>query len=79
MRPYNQIKLEQASSLMKLIAYAGNQSRLSRALNVHRQTVYDWVKRGRISAICAIEAEEITKGYITKEELRPDVDNWIKE
>jgi DNA-binding transcriptional regulator YdaS (Cro superfamily) len=79
MKPYDQIKIEQSFNLNKLVSYAGSKPRLARALNVHKQTVYDWVKRGRISALCAIEAEKITKGYITKEDLRPDVENWMKE
>lgn len=78
MIPYTQIKQMQAEALIKLIKYAGNQSRLARALNVHRQTVSDWVKRGRISAVCAIEAEKITGGEITKQDLRPDVDKWLE-
>jgi len=79
MKPYEIIQQEQADNLMRLIKYAGSRSRLANALNVHRQCVYDWVKRGRISATCAREAEKITNGFITKEDLRPDVDKWIEE
>jgi DNA-binding transcriptional regulator YdaS (Cro superfamily) len=79
MKSYEQIKQEQASELMRLIKFAGSQSRLARALDVSPQVVQNWVKRGRISATCAIEAEEQTNGFITKEELRPDVDSWSTE
>lgn len=79
MKSFEQIKTEQAESLIRLVEYAGNQSRLARHLNVSPQVVQNWIKRGRISASCAIDAERITKGAITKRELRPDVDKWIDE
>jgi DNA-binding transcriptional regulator YdaS (Cro superfamily) len=79
MKSYEQIKQEQASELMRLIKFAGSQSRLARALDVSPQVVQNWVKRGRISATAAIEAEEQTNGFITKEDLRPDVDSWLTE
>lgn len=79
MKSFEQIKSEQADALMRLVEYAGNQSRLARGLNVSPQVVQNWIKRGRISAMCAIEAEKITGGAITKHELRPDVETWINE
>lgn len=79
MKPYQQIRAEQAQYLAKLISYAGSQSRLARGLNVSPQVVQNWVKRGRISATCAIEAEALTGGAITKEDLRPDVESWLGE
>lgn len=79
MKSHNQVKTEQALSLSRLIVWAGGQSALARGLNVDRQVVHQWIKRGRISAMMAIEAERETNGWITKEELRPDVTNWINE
>lgn len=79
MKSYKQIKQEQAAELIRLIEFAGSQSRLARALNVSPQVVQNWVKRGRISATCAINAERETNGFITKEELRPDVESWIDQ
>ena len=79
MKSFEQIKQEQASELMRLIEFAGSQARLARALDVSPQVVQNWVKRGRISATCAIDAEQQTNGFITKEELRPDVENWLTE
>ena len=79
MKSFEVIKQEQAAALLKLIKFAGGQSRLARGLGVSRQVVNEWVKRGRISAMMAIEAEKETNGYVTKGELRPDVENWIGE
>lgn len=78
MKPHTQIKAEQSHALIKLINYAGSQAALARGLDVSRQVVQNWVARGRISATMAIEAEKQTNGFITKEELRPDVTSWIK-
>lgn len=76
MRPYAEIKQQQADKLEELIKYAGNVVRLAKALNVPYQTAAAWKVRGRISAVMAIEAERITNGVITKEDLRPDVEQW---
>lgn len=72
------VKQRQAEELDKLIQYYGTQSKLSRALGVSRFVVNRWVDRGRISATSAIDAERVTGGRFKKEELRPDVIDWIK-
>lgn len=79
MKPYEEVLQEQSLNLMRLIEYAGSQSRLARGLDVSPQVVQNWVKRGRISASCAIDAEKLTNGFITKRDLRPDVETWINE
>ena len=73
------IEKQQKYELERLLTWAGSKARLADALNISRQTVYYWIKRGRISATCAIEVEKITKGLFTKEELRPDVINWSEK
>jgi len=73
------IEKQQKYELERLLTWAGSKARLADALNISRQTVYYWIKRGRISATCAIEVERITKGLFTKEELRPDVINWSEK
>ena len=65
--------------LAKLIEYVGGQARLAKHLDVSVQVVHNWVRRGRISATCAIESERLTKGAITKEDLRPDVIVWAAD
>lgn len=74
-----QIKQQQAQQLIKLVEWFGTQSMMAHKLGVSRQTVNNWLKRGRISATMAIKAEEITKGAFNKQSLRPDVIAWIKE
>jgi len=72
------IKELQRSELSRLLAWVGSRTRLADELGVTRQAVYDWVKRGRISAVMAIEVDTKTKGEFKKESLRPDVVNWVK-
>ena len=74
----NQIKQQQAEQLLKLIAYFGTQTMTAKKLGVSKQTVNNWVNRGRISATSAIEAEIVTLGYFTKQKLRPDVVAWME-
>lgn len=79
MQSFEDIKKQQASELQRLIEFCGSQARLGRALNVSPQVVQNWVKRGRISATAAMDAERESNGAFTKEELRPDVHSWIDE
>ncbi len=76
MKSMEQIKTEQKQALLKLIEFAGSNVRLANELGYTRSTVTEWIKRGRISATAALKAEQITDGYIKKEELRPDVIDW---
>jgi len=78
----NKIEVQHAQlrALRKLCKYFNyNRSQLAKGLGVERNAVYQWFHRGRISAEYAIIAEEVTKGYITKQELRPDVEMWWHE
>lgn len=56
-----------------------NKSAIARAAGVTRMTVNDWFNRGRISATGALKIENHpkVKGVITKEEMRPDVNEWF--
>lgn len=76
----NDFKKEQKAALRKLCGYF-NYSRadLANAMSVDITVVYSWFGRGRISANKAIEAEIITNKFVTKKELRPDVDLWSDE
>ena len=71
-----QIKQMQSAQLIKLINWVGGQSRLAAELGQSKQTVYAWVKRGRISASAAILVHEKTNGEFNKADLRPDVISW---
>jgi DNA-binding transcriptional regulator YdaS (Cro superfamily) len=79
MKSIQEINEQQRNELDRLIAYAGSKARLAESLGVSRQIVYYWLKRGRISASCALEVERITNGAFTAAELRPDVMNWMEK
>jgi transposase len=55
-----------------------NKSDMAKAAGVERQTVYNWFRRGRISATAALRLEHHSKVMliISKEEMRPDVTEW---
>ncbi len=72
-----EIKNKQKESLDTLINWFGNQKMTAHKLDVSKQVVSNWVARGRISAQMAVKAEAITGSSITKEELRPDVLEWL--
>ena len=74
-----QMKAQQAQQLIKTIEWFGSQKMMAFHLKVSKQTVNNWAKRGRISATAAIKVEQITKGDIKKQDLRPDVIAWIGE
>lgn len=76
MIPMWEIRKQQKTKLAELIEYAGNKSRLAKALGYSKQVVGHWEKRGRISATAAMIAEDVTNGYFKKEDLRPDVSEW---
>ncbi|UVX30641.1 transcriptional repressor [Klebsiella phage VLCpiS13b] len=71
-----QIKEMEQRKLTDLVEYMGGQASLARFLGVSRQSVNEWVSRGRISATAAIEVEKLTNGLFKKEDLRPAVTQW---
>lgn len=70
------IKQQQQEQLNKLIEWVGSQTRLADELGVTKQTVHNWLSRGRISAVCATLVEEKTAGLFKRTDLRPDVVVW---
>lgn len=70
------IKKQQQEQLNKLIEWVGSQTRLADELGVTKQTVHNWLIRGRISAVCATLVEEKTAGLFKRTDLRPDVVVW---
>lgn len=71
-----QIKEMEQRKLTDLVEYMGGQASLARFLGVSRQSVNEWVSRGRISATAAIEVDKLTNGLFKKEDLRPAVTQW---
>lgn len=72
----DKIAKQEREQLEKAIAYAGTPSTLARLLGVTPQAVYEWQKRGRISATAAALLETRTAGQFKKADMRPDVTNW---
>ena len=70
------IARQELEGIEALINWCGSQTALARLLNESPQVVAGWVRRGRISATAAAEAEKQTRGAFKKSELRPDVKNW---
>ena len=60
-------------------AFGFNKSEIARACDIDSAAVRGWFNRGRISAIGAIKLEKDhrLKGIITKEQMRPDVEEWF--
>tara|TARA_R110002126_G_scaffold98741_2_gene229772 strand:+ start:2329 stop:2571 length:243 start_codon:yes stop_codon:yes gene_type:complete len=79
MKSAEQMKQQQADQLMKLLSWVGSRKRLAEECNVTPQAVYDWVKRGRISAVCATIVERKTDGLFKRADMRPDVFEWSQE
>jgi DNA-binding transcriptional regulator YdaS (Cro superfamily) len=52
----------------------GSQSALARAVGVAPQVVNNWQRRGNVPADYCPSIERVTKGAVTCEQLRPDVD-----
>lgn len=71
-----QIKEMEKKALDALIEHMGGQASLARFLGVSRQSVNEWVSRGRISATAAIEVDKLTNGLFKREDLRPAVTQW---
>ena len=70
------IKQQQSKELMDLIKWIGGRARLANECEVTPQAVYEWVKRGRISAKGATIIHKKSQGFFKREELRPDVIVW---
>ena len=79
-RTKQEIKFAQIAALRKLCKYFSyNRTMMAEKLGVERNAVYQWFHRGRISSESAIVAEDVTNGYVTKQQLRPDVEMWWNE
>lgn len=75
----NNLEQKQIDALGKLWEiFNFNKTKIAEACEVNPPTVSNWFKRGRISATAAIKLErhELVKGKLTKEEMRPDVEQW---
>ena len=75
-----EFEAQQKKALSKLWGYYDyNKAAMARGLGVTSMAVHKWFDRGRISATKARLAERKTNGFVTKQELRPDVAEWFGE
>jgi DNA-binding transcriptional regulator YdaS (Cro superfamily) len=59
--------------IQKAVAVIGSQSALARLCGVKPQAVQKWVATGRPPAERVLQIEQVTKGQVTRYELRPDL------
>jgi DNA-binding transcriptional regulator YdaS (Cro superfamily) len=59
--------------LKKIIKLIGGQSALARECAVTQQTVFVWLKTGRVPATRVLQLEKISNGTVSRHELRPDI------
>lgn len=66
--------------LQKAIDYAGSQTALADGIGVDQTTVSAWlVKRnGEVPPQKAVAIEHFTQGFVSRQELRPDIFNIQK-
>jgi DNA-binding transcriptional regulator YdaS (Cro superfamily) len=60
-------------ALKRAIEVAGSQSELGRRLGVRQQSVYEWLRAGRVPAARVLDVERAVDGKVTRYELRPDI------
>lgn len=75
--PIEQKQIDALGKLWEIFDF--NKSEIARACGVEPPVVSNWFKRGRISATAAIKLSrnKLVKGKLTKEEMRPDVEQWF--
>lgn len=65
-------KITKNKALKKVIDLIGSQSELARQVGVTQQTVFNWLKK-QTPAKRVLQIEKLTKGVVTRYELRPDI------
>lgn len=63
----------QMNALKRTFEFFGSQSALAEALDLTPMAVSNWKKRGKIPVGRAIQIERLTKGEVTRRDLRPDL------
>lgn len=67
--------MDNISHLKRAVDLAGSQKSLAEQIGVQPQLVWAWIDRRNIPADYCPDIERVTKGAVTCEELRPDI-NW---
>lgn len=62
-----------SDALREAIRLAGGQSPLASKCGIRQQSVYVWLKTGRLPAERVLQVEKIVGGKVTRYDLRPDI------
>ncbi|TXH46542.1 MAG: hypothetical protein E6Q97_29180 [Desulfurellales bacterium] len=57
----------------RAVNYVGGVSKMARALNIQRASVYKWIDNGYVPADRAIPVERLVDGKVTRHELCPSI------
>lgn len=62
------------SAIVRVVQIVGSQRRLADLLGVKAPTVSQWIKgRRQVPVLRCLEIERITRGEVSREDLRPDI------
>lgn len=65
-------RLQMLAALERAIDFAGGMTPLARKINVTRQAVFHWRRKG-VPADRVVDIEGAVEGMVTRRELRPDL------
>lgn len=65
--------MDTTTTIRKIVAACGSQSRLATALNLKPMAISQWKRRGRIPVEHVLAIEQLTGGQVTRHEMRPDL------
>ena len=70
-------KAECRQALDQLLAHFGSKAEMARQAKMSRNTVSYWFTRGQIGRVAAKKFGSMRAVPFTKEQLRPDIANWL--
>jgi hypothetical protein len=70
-------KLECRQALELLLSHFGTKAEMARQARMSRNTVSYWFTRGQVGRVAAKKFGSMKSLPFTKEQLRPDVANWL--
>jgi hypothetical protein len=71
------LKAECRQALELLLAHFGSKAEMARQAKMSRNTVSYWFTRGQIGRVAAKKFGTMRAVPFTKEQLRPDIANWL--
>jgi hypothetical protein len=70
-------KAECRQALELLLAHFGTKAEMARQAKMSRNTISYWFTRGQIGRVAAKKFGTMRAVPFTKEQLRPDIANWL--